>query len=293
MNFSMVLNLLQSHCPDEVRVMIDRSLAAFQQAARLGPKEKADESGGRDHGFDVREALWDDFVRHKDLLQETGFVNVHDQLTWEGQWAAQLRLDHPLLVAEAIRGGAFDGVSPEVLAGMIATFVIEGDRREDLDGRMRVRSVEVSRRVTGMKKKLKGLIRHLDRKGFDTPEIPLWPAAAVFLWAKGSSWEALLRVVPLEEGALAMMIIRTADHLNQLLGLRNSHPDLSETAGQAVPLIFREPECGHRVKSYGTRSVVEAFLRHKQHSKMFQERRRGARIRAARGGSLRAPGQDG
>jgi len=45
----------------------------------------------------------------------------------------------------------------------------------------------------------------------------------------------------LAEGDLAMMIVRTADHLNQIQGLRSSHPDLSDRARQAVPLILREP----------------------------------------------------
>ena len=190
---------------------------------------------------DVCEALWQDFLRHKDFLRETGFVDDQDLLTWEGQWAAKLRLDHPLLVAEAIRKGSFEGAAPEIVAAMIAPFVVDGDRGDDLERSLTVSSRELSRRVGGMKKDLKDLSRRMKRAGFEISEIPTWPALAAFLWAKGVSWEALLSAVPLEEGAMSMMIMRTADHLNQIIGLRQSHPELAETAAEAIPLIFREP----------------------------------------------------
>ncbi len=239
-NFSMVLNLLQSHSPEEVRVLIDRSLAAFQQARRIEARKKR---GGRAAGSrtDVCEALWQDFLRHRDFLRETGFVDDQDLLTWEGQWAAQLRLDHPLLVAEAIRSGCFDGAAPEIVAAMIAPFVVDSDRGEELESSLSVSSRELSRRLDRMKRDLRDLSRRMKRRGFEISEIPTWPALSAFLWAKGVSWEALLKAVPLEEGAMSMMIMRTADHLNQIIGLRRSHPELAETAAEAVPLIFREP----------------------------------------------------
>jgi superfamily II RNA helicase len=239
-NFPMVLNLLQSHTPADIRVLIDRSLAAFLQARRLEARRKR---GGsvKVQRIDVCEALWRDFLRHKAFLQETGFVDPEDALTWEGQWAAQLRLDHPLLVAEAIRKGSFEGAPPEILAAMIAPFVTDSDRSEELDRSLTVQSKELTRRMDGMRRDLKDLSRLMKRSGFEISGIPTWPGLAAFLWAKGVSWEALLRAVPLEEGAMAMMITRTADHLNQIVGLRRSHPGLAAVAAEAIALIFREP----------------------------------------------------
>ena len=241
MNFSMVLNLLQSHTSEDVRILIDRSLAAFQQESRTSQDAGRRAAGGRRKEKDVREALWRDFVRHRDFLKEAGFVDSLDRLTWEGEWAARLRLDHPLLVAEAIRAGSFEGSSPEVLAGMIAPFVVDEDRREDLDSGLTVTSREILSRVRRMKRDLKELTRKLDLGGFETSAIPAWPAVAVYLWAKGVSWTALLRAVPLEEGDMAMLVTRTADHLNQIMGLEETHPDLAETAREALPLLLREP----------------------------------------------------
>ena len=67
--------------------------------------------------------VWVSFKRHLRFLKETGFVDEMDRLTPDGFWASKLRLDHPLLIAEAIRKGAFSQVSPEITAGCIAPFV--------------------------------------------------------------------------------------------------------------------------------------------------------------------------
>ena len=124
---------------------------------------------------------------------------------------------------------------------MIATYVVDSDRSEELDKSLTVRAQDLSRRLDRMKKDLKELSKRMKDSGFEISEIPVWPALAAYLWAKGVSWEALLKAVPLEEGAMSMMIMRTADHLNQIVGLRRSHPELAETAAEAIPLIFREP----------------------------------------------------
>jgi superfamily II RNA helicase len=68
-----------------------------------------------------------------------------------------------------------------------------------------------------------------------------WPGAALFLWAKGASWETLLKNIPIGEGDMASLIVRTADHLRQMLNLEETHPVLAGTAGKAMGLILREP----------------------------------------------------
>ncbi|MBW1863743.1 MAG: DEAD/DEAH box helicase, partial [Deltaproteobacteria bacterium] len=75
--------------------------------------------------------LWMSFKRYVRFLKETGFLDEMDRLTPDGYWASKLRLDHPLLIAEAIRKGGFSGVSPEVMAGCIAPFV--WDRGDEVE----------------------------------------------------------------------------------------------------------------------------------------------------------------
>jgi superfamily II RNA helicase len=81
----------------------------------------------------------------------------------------------------------------------------------------------------------------LERRGFANPQIPFWPSAALFLWAKGVEWKELLSALSIDEGDMASLIVRTADHLRQVTNLRETHPDLAKTAEKAITLILREP----------------------------------------------------
>ncbi len=189
----------------------------------------------------VRHYLWNEFSRHLDFLKETGFVDGNDCLTPDGRWASCLRLDYPLLIAEAIRKGLFDGARPPTLAGLIAPFVVD-----------KTREVEIETNGSDELGELKGrfieMVRGLDRlqqlkrlRGFDTLDIQFWPAASVRLWASGMGWDHLIQVLSVEEGDMAMLILRTADHLRQLFDLDKTHPKLANTAREALPLILREP----------------------------------------------------
>ena len=51
----------------------------------------------------------------------------------------------------------------------------------------------------------------------------------------------LRRLYGLDQGDLAMLAFRTADHLRQMAGLRVTHPRLAEAAKAAVDLVLKEP----------------------------------------------------
>jgi superfamily II RNA helicase len=168
-------------------------------------------------------------------------VDDNDRLTPDGLWASKLRLDQPLVIAEAIRKGGLDSVSPEVLAGGLAPFVWDRIQEVSLSvkGRLDVAELEdVFYRVLDYIEEIRNLKK---RRGFENPQIMFWPAVALFLWAKGVSWEQLLETVSVNEGDLASLIIRTADHLRQVVNLKESHTELAFVAGKASELILREP----------------------------------------------------
>ena len=187
------------------------------------------------------EILWISFKRHLRFLKETNFVDDRDRLTPDGIWASKLRLDQPLLIAEAIRKGGFSALSPEVMAGCIAVFV--WDREQDVETR-----TGESEDLIPMEEAFNGILESMEdvrdlkvRRGFANPPIMFWPAAACFMWARGASWDDMLFRIPIGEGDMASMITRTADHLRQVVNLRDTHPELSDTAGKAIDLILREP----------------------------------------------------
>jgi superfamily II RNA helicase len=187
------------------------------------------------------ETLWISFKRHLRFLKETGFVDEPGRLTQDGIWASKLRLDQPLLIAEAIRNDGFKNASPEVLAGLIALFV--WDRTQEVDARLG--SLEGLDIMLDAYDRLMGSMEEImllmDKRGFHYPRIMLWPGAALFQWTKGISWETLLKCIPIGEGDMASLIVRTADHLRQVLNLRETHPALAQTAREAIDLILREP----------------------------------------------------
>jgi superfamily II RNA helicase len=185
--------------------------------------------------------LWLGFRRQVRFLKETGFVDETERLTPDGFWASKLRLDQPLLIAEAIRKGAFDEVSPELLAGGLAPFV--WDRTLEVE----LKSQE-SFDLTGLEGIFYRILDSIEpirdlkaKRGFESPQVMYWPAAALFMWAKGISWEGLLDFVSIDEGDMTSLIMRTADHLRQVANLSETHPGLAVVASKAVELILREP----------------------------------------------------
>jgi ATP-dependent RNA helicase HelY len=92
-----------------------------------------------------------------------------------------------------------------------------------------------------MVESIEGIRSLKTKRGFENPQIFFWPAAALFLWAKGVQWEELLSFIPVDEGDMASLIIRTADHLRQVANLEETHPDLASAAARAVSLVLREP----------------------------------------------------
>jgi superfamily II RNA helicase len=233
-NFSMTLNLLLSHTPLKVKGLLDRSFAAFQERGEVGV------SYGSGDGY-ASSGLWTEFTKHVRFLKETGFVDETARLTSDGYWASKLRLDQPLLIAEAIRKGSFNNLSPEVLAGGLAPFV--WDKGQEVELRkgevVDVREMEqIFEKLVGCIKKIRALKA---KQGFESPPILFWPAAAVYVWARGVSWKRLLEFVHIDEGDIASLITRSADHLRQVINLKETHPQLSSVAEEAVEMLLREP----------------------------------------------------
>jgi superfamily II RNA helicase len=182
--------------------------------------------------------LWQDFLDHLWFLQETGFVDEQERLTADGRWASQLRLDQPILVAEAIRRGAFDGRATPVLAGLVAPFVTDRDREVFVRGHD---LTEMANAFDGLVASIHAMSARLEQAGFPTPVLQFWPAAALNLWARGLAWTELRAAVVMDEGDLVSLIVRTADHLRQVCALEETHPALARTARLALRRIQREP----------------------------------------------------
>ena len=225
-NFSMVLNLLLSHSPDQIEKLLSKSLAAYQMAAR---DQKANPS----------RRLWRDFMRHLKFLQRTGYVTQEGTLTEDGAWASRLRVDHPLLIAEGFRRGLFPEKDPALLAALVAVFVFEGENEGDIPKK------EIPQRLkkafTEVTEGLSSFVKEMARHRFFTPPHRMTPALILFLWALGQPWERLVPKSSMAEGDLAMLILRTVDNLRHVAALDEVFPEAAASAKSAVDLLLKPP----------------------------------------------------
>ncbi|MBU4566735.1 MAG: DEAD/DEAH box helicase [Desulfarculus sp.] len=185
---------------------------------------------------DQSHAFWYDFVRHLEFLRTEGFADPQGRLTPDGLWASQLRLDQPVLIAEAIRQGALPRQDPVLLAAILALFVDERepDFTPALDRRLRLA-------LAGLRQALDPMIERLSQWGFDTPVLPYRAAAAIYAWCQLADFDKVVSLYGGAEGDIAQLIYRTADNLRQLISLQDTHPHLASTARDAVELLLRPP----------------------------------------------------
>ena len=186
-----------------------------------------------------REQLWQDFLRHLNFLKATGFVSAEDELTPDGNWASQLMVDQPLLIAEGFRKELFPQDKPDLLAAMIASFVNE----RETDDRIKKELIPdpLAQAFSKLSKGLRPFAAGMAQSGFDVRTLYFRPAVAVFAWAQEESWERVLRIAEMEEGDLAMLILRTADNLRHIRNLKDVFPEAAATAAEAIDKIMREP----------------------------------------------------
>ncbi len=190
----------------------------------------------------IRDQLWRDFLKHYRFLQKEGYIDDEGQLTEDGLWASKLRLDQPILISECIRRGLFPEEDPEILAALIAPFVMDRDRPGDQQLSSLVwRYQDVANPFFKMLHSLKSLREHLQNEGFGTPPFPFWTVVTLYYWAKGTEWDEVRLMAGMDEGDLAMVILRTADHLRQIESLAETHPRLAASARNAIDRILREP----------------------------------------------------
>ncbi|MDP2645678.1 MAG: DEAD/DEAH box helicase [Desulfobacterales bacterium] len=232
-NFSMVLNLLLSHSPEQIKVLLKKSFAAY--LIRGGIKNlPAPMASGYAH-----KVLWRDFSKHLNFLKEKNYVSSTDELTFDGLWASQLRVDHPLMIAEGFRLELFPDSDPVLLAAVMASCVSEDESEDKIHSKFSTSMLFKSFRK--VEKGLKVFFDDMIAHGFEVRRLNFRPAIILYAWAKGLQWEKVVAMGDIAEGNLAMLILRTADNLRHIRALENAFPKAAQTADQSIALIMRDP----------------------------------------------------
>ncbi|MET0621558.1 MAG: DEAD/DEAH box helicase [Pyrinomonadaceae bacterium] len=187
----------------------------------------------------VRGEVWQPFERRARALHHFGYLDFFaERVTERGRWLADLRLDRPLLVGEAIGRGLFASLDAPRAAGLMAALAADAERdygELELDDAL----------ITALAK--------FDRIAYDVasvewqqdiepaPEINFSAAATAARWAAGMDWPTLVRRTRAEEGDLFRMLSRTGESLLQVSNLTDAHPEAARVAAQAASAVLREP----------------------------------------------------
>lgn len=187
----------------------------------------------------LREEVWEPFERRARVLATLGYLNFEtEQVTERGRWLADLHVDRPLLVGEALESGLFASLDIVRLTAAIAALTADEDRdygEIELDDAI----VDTLSRFEDLGFKV---ANEEWKQGLEpAPEMNFSAAAAAARWAGGAQWSTLIHDTRAEEGDVFRMLSRTGEALLQVAGLRKVHPEAARTAALAAEVVLREP----------------------------------------------------
>lgn len=273
---STVLNLLRYQHVDGLRYTVERSLASFvdrknadlaAEAAEAierelsmsssGPDSELQDGQAREHQLRERRRL---AKKAKRLRRETEELRGRQRemlerslsglrglgylegvmLSEKGYWAANLCTSLVLELGEMIDAGIFADATVEQYAAIVAS--ISGDpHRKYLVGKEQTLTKELLASLSAVLRR----VAEAGMPGVAEDRIVL-PAAAytVVTWMHAENWQefrSLLLLCEVAEGDAARLITQTAEQLNQLVRLSETHPAISVRAEDAKRRILRPP----------------------------------------------------
>ncbi len=180
----------------------------------------------------LRTGLWHKFQERADILHELGYLDAAYRLTDDGDWARHIRIDFSLLITELIRAQALSGVTSAVLAGIMACIAYENDRPASFP--------RITPALAGLMASVRRMAEGL--ANYDDP--PLLRAdvgglAERWVGDATTTWPQLCRATSTAEGDVYRLLSRTLEYLSQIQSLRDSHPELSRVAADAMDRIRR------------------------------------------------------
>lgn len=234
--YTSLLNLLDAFGSfAQVREIAERSFAAFARSSafrRPRVAEKPAKAG-------TPSEMWKPFENRAKVLDHFGYLNFKTEtVTASGKWLADLRVDRPLLVGEAMRNGLFDDLPPKTMAGLMASLAADSDR--DYGG------LYLSNPLMSVITSFEDIIYNVSqiewKFGVDpVEEINLSAAAAAERWTAGMTWSDLVRRTKAEEGDLVRLLSRTGEALLQIAHLKGENAKATSLAFQTADAILREP----------------------------------------------------
>lgn len=187
----------------------------------------------------LKSEIWLPFEHRARVLHHFGYLDFNTQkVTERGKWLADLRVDRPLLVGEALRRGLFDEIEIKQMAGLMAALAADSDRNF---GELYLSDKLLD--TLGVAENIIFDVSNIEWKnGVEpAPEMNFSAAATVETWADGMSWSDLVFRTKAEEGDLVRLLSRTGEALMQLAYLKDEHAEAAQLARKTADVILREP----------------------------------------------------
>src|SRR5438876_4893687 len=187
----------------------------------------------------MRASFWEPFERCARVLDHFGYLDfASERVTDRGRWLADLRVDRPLLIGEALQRDLFTSLEAKRAAALIAAVAADEDRDYG--------EMELDDEIVTLLAKFDEITFEVSteewKQGIEpAPEINFSAAAAAAHWASGVDWPTLVRETRAEEGDLVRLLSRTGEALLQIAGLRETHLEAARTAATAAEIVLREP----------------------------------------------------
>lgn len=187
----------------------------------------------------LRAEVWQPFERRARVLDHFGYLDFSaERVTERGRWLADLRVDRPLLVGEAIERGLFARLDAARMCGVVAALASDAERDY---GELPLDDALVTA-LAGFEAAAYDVANVEWRHELEpAPEINFSAAATAARWAGGVDWPSLVRQTRAEEGDLFRMLSRTGESLLQISNLKDAQPEAARTAERAAEAILREP----------------------------------------------------
>jgi len=192
----------------------------------------------RDMAF-LKDEIWQPFEDRAKVLDHFGYIDFSAQKATEsGNWLADLRVDRPLLIGEALRSGIFNDMTPKLAAGFMAALTADADRNY---GEMHL-SDKLLETIEFFDQTIHDVAQVERKYHIDAAEeVNFSAASAAERWAGGMAWDDLVKRSGAEEGDLFRLLSRTGEALMQIAHQKGDNTAAAQIARQAAESILREP----------------------------------------------------
>lgn len=187
----------------------------------------------------LRDEVWQPFEKRARVLAKFGYLDFEtEQVSERGRWLADLHVDRPLLIGEALERGLFAAIDSVRLSAVLAALTADEDRDYG--------ELELDDNVVASLSQFEEIGFAVATEEWEhgiepAPDLNFSAAGAAARWAAGMEWSTLVQKTRAEEGDLFRMLSRTGEALLQIAGLRRAHAQAAQVARIAAESVLREP----------------------------------------------------